>query len=146
MTGRRDRLARLLAVRTVALHASSRDLGAAIGSTAAIATLARRIGELQVELRPVMAASSGQQLKAAAATRSGLDLAAGRQQLRLDAASEQQAIAASAVHRDRAAADAVERALERRGAGETEAAIRPPPRARWSAIHRFAGCSRRCGR
>ena len=124
MTARRDRLARLLAIRTVALHAASRDLGKAIGVTTAIAALARRIGELQVELQPAIMSTTGQQLKASAATRNGLQLVAARQRARLDAAAAHQADAARAVHRDRAAADAVERAIVRRRAGQTAAATR----------------------
>lgn len=124
MSVRRDRLARLLTVRTVALQAASRELGKAIAATAATTALAHRISELQVELTPAVMQSSGQQLKATAATRNGLQHAAGRQLTRLDAATVHQANAASAVHRDRAATDAVERAIERCEAGRAEAAVR----------------------
>lgn len=124
MSVRRDRLARLLTVRTVALQAASRELGKAIASTAATTALAHRISELQVELAPAVMLSSGQRLKAAAATRNGLQHAAGRQLARLDAATAYQAKAASAVHRDRAATGAVERAIKRCEAGRAEAAVR----------------------
>ncbi len=124
MTARRDRLSRLLAIRNVALRAASRDLGRAIGSTAAITALARRIGELQVELTPTVVLSTGQQLKATAATRNGLRLAAARQLARLDAATAHQADATRAVQRDRAATEAVERAIERRDAEAREVVAR----------------------
>lgn len=121
MTAARDRLARLLAIRTVALRVAARDLGRATGASAAITALARRIAELQIELTPAILVSTGAQLKAAAATRNGLQLAAARQLTRLDAATAHRADAARAVHRDRAAVNAVEDAIERRAARRTAA-------------------------
>lgn len=126
MTAPRDRLTRLLAIRTVALRAASRELARAVGAMAATTGLAQRIGELQIELTPAVTSSTGQQLKAFAATRNGLQLAAARQLTRVTAAAAHQADAVRTVHRDRAAVEAVERALARRKgverAGETHAA------------------------
>ena len=113
MTAKRDRLVRLLAVRTVRLRVAARALRRASATAAASAATAIRLGELHAELRGLAGRSGGYGLKAAAATRAALVAAGTVQSARLADAEARREAVQDDVRRQRAAIDAVARAADR---------------------------------
>ncbi|MGL4543442.1 MAG: hypothetical protein ACRCUI_13100 [Polymorphobacter sp.] len=113
MTPAARRLARLHAVRRVRLQAASRRLALATHTVLQLQTTTARIERLRDDLGLQAPLLSGYEAKAIDAARALLGAANLRQRQRIEAAEVRRRAAADEVNTDRAAADAVERALER---------------------------------
>ena len=107
------RLARLLAVRRVRLQAAGRRLAAASAVVTQLQTTTERIERLRDDLGLPVQLLTGYEAKALTAARALLGDANARQRIRTAEALKRRAGAAAAVSADHAAADAVERAIER---------------------------------
>lgn len=107
------RLARLLAVRLVRLQAAGRRLAAASAVVSHLQTTTARIDRLRNDLGLPVQLLCGYEAKALTAARALLGDANARQRARITEAKRRHASATAAVTADHAAADAVERAIER---------------------------------
>ncbi len=107
------RLARLLAVRRVRLQAAGRRLAAASAVVTQLQTTTARIERLRDDLGLPVQLLTGYEAKALTAARALLGDANARQRIRTAEALKRREGAAAAVNADHAAADAVERAIER---------------------------------
>lgn len=113
MTSRQPRLARLLDIRRIQLRLAARDLTRAARAAAASVGMAVRITELYADMTIERGGILGYDTKAAAATRAALAAAGTQQVIRVAEAEARRAQVASDVHRQRAAADAVARTIDR---------------------------------
>jgi len=107
------RMARLLAVRRVKLQAAGRRLAAATQMVTQLQTTTARIARLRDDLGLPVRMLTGYEAKAVTAARAMLGAANVRQHGRIAEAQRRRGDAAAAVNADHAAADAVERAIER---------------------------------
>jgi hypothetical protein len=113
MTGRGDRLTRLLAVRNVRLALAGRALASAAATAAATAATAARLGALRAEFRGQPGRVAGYAIKAASATRSALVAAEQSQGARLADAEARRSAVEGEFRNRRAGVDAVARAVDR---------------------------------
>ena len=113
MTATERRLARLLAVRRVRLQAAARRLATASAMVTQLQTTTARIERLRDDLGLPAQLLTGYEAKALTAARALLGDANVRQRVRIVDAKQRRAGAAAAVSAGHAAADAVERAIER---------------------------------
>lgn len=116
MTARRERLTRLLAVRTIQLKIAARALATAAAAVSATAATATRLGALRAEFRGHHGSAGGYAIKAAAATREALVSAEIRQFARLAEAEARRSLIEGHFRHRRAGVDATARAVERASA------------------------------
>ena len=107
------RLTRLLGIRTIRLRATGRALAKAAAAADVVAAMASQIAGLRATMAPLAGAATGYRLKAAATTRDALATADRRQGERLADAERTRTALADDVRRQRAATDAIDRAIAR---------------------------------
>jgi len=113
LTARRDRLARLLAIRRIKMTVAARALATATAVAAAAAATATRLGALRAELPERQIGADGYAMKAAEATHAALVAAEIRQSRRVVEAEARRSAIEGDFRRKRAGVDAVTHAVNR---------------------------------